>query len=268
MLSKTDLSRQNPWVMMNMRSSTADGKVSPRCLHHYPWAKYWMGPLTIYFGHDAARGLQIYDSAMGLDTGCVYGEELTAVLLPSKRIVSVKAKRAYVDSRKSQSHRYFASSRQTSSGSEDRTESFNETEEADSAPTKERNIVSGGQRAIINNKQVSNILSSDNNSELNSEAKVEFSSPPSSVETKAVVSCDASESSQRSSFSPAAQQQKMSNIKSRVTIIGSDYVDISRTTAIKESSVDDSSTSNRNDESTVARRVEDIEGTGECYDLI
>jgi predicted MPP superfamily phosphohydrolase len=69
MLSRTELNKQNPWVMMNMRSATTDGKVSPRCLHHYPWAQHWSGPLTIYFGHDAARGLQIYENAVGLDTG-------------------------------------------------------------------------------------------------------------------------------------------------------------------------------------------------------
>lgn len=111
MIHSVDVARQNPWVMMNVRSATEDGKVSPRCLHHFPWAKYWEGPLTIYFGHDAARGLQIYDHAMGLDTGCVYGERLSAIMLPSKQIVSVPARKAYIDSKKSQSHKSLASSR-------------------------------------------------------------------------------------------------------------------------------------------------------------
>ena len=33
------------------------------------WAKFWRGPLTAYFGHDTARGLQQHPYAYGLDTG-------------------------------------------------------------------------------------------------------------------------------------------------------------------------------------------------------
>lgn len=49
----------------------------------------------IVHGHWARRGLQIRDNVIGLDTGCVYGKELSAVILPERKIVSVKAKKAY-----------------------------------------------------------------------------------------------------------------------------------------------------------------------------
>jgi hypothetical protein len=59
-----------------------------------PWGTAWDGPFVI-FGHDAKRKLQMYDNAIGLDTGAVYGGLLTGLILSSnteRKLVSVKSK--------------------------------------------------------------------------------------------------------------------------------------------------------------------------------
>ena len=89
------LAKQNPRLMMNMRSILPDGTVTSKFFNNWPWARLWDGPQTVLFGHDADRGLQQYEHAIGLDTGCVYGGRLTACILPEKRLVSVNAKREY-----------------------------------------------------------------------------------------------------------------------------------------------------------------------------
>lgn len=89
------LEAHEPHVLYTMRSIRPDGTSSNRVDDGVPWASRWDGPEEIVFGHDAIRGLQKWPHATGLDTGCVYGNSLSAYVLPDRRIVSVPAKAVY-----------------------------------------------------------------------------------------------------------------------------------------------------------------------------
>lgn len=88
------LDEQERDVVLNLRSIDAQGKPSKK-VDGTPWAALWRGPEHVVFGHDAVRGLQQHPLATGLDTGCVYGNALTALVLPEGDLVSVPAARAY-----------------------------------------------------------------------------------------------------------------------------------------------------------------------------
>ena len=60
-----------------------------------PWYHTYYGDKTVLFGHWPAPEPRRGKNAIGLDTGCVYGYNLTAYIIETGEFVSVKAERAY-----------------------------------------------------------------------------------------------------------------------------------------------------------------------------
>ncbi len=98
---------QQPWTLLHIRSLTSLGSPSDR-FSPVSWAEAYEGPPHVVFGHNAQAGLQTFRAATGLDTACVYGGELSALVLAAGQappemhlrrdaIVSVPARERYVD---------------------------------------------------------------------------------------------------------------------------------------------------------------------------
>lgn len=60
-----------------------------------PWYERYEDERLVVFGHWARPEPVVRRNAVGLDTGCVYGGALTALILPERRLVSVPARRVY-----------------------------------------------------------------------------------------------------------------------------------------------------------------------------
>ncbi len=60
-----------------------------------PWYEHYRDRTLVAFGHWARRRPVVRPNAVGLDTGCVYGNSLTAMILPERVLVSVPSRRAY-----------------------------------------------------------------------------------------------------------------------------------------------------------------------------
>jgi len=96
------LNCQRPLDMVTMRGlfKESDGSYSGTSIKAAdPWAPSWPGPEHVYYGHAAIRGLEQHKFATGLDTGCVYGRQLTGAIISSPGqqpvLCSVPAQQVY-----------------------------------------------------------------------------------------------------------------------------------------------------------------------------
>jgi hypothetical protein len=100
--------KQQAWTLLHIRSLTNLGTASERYAMR-SWAHSYQDGPHIVFGHNAQAGLVLYPHATGLDSACVYGGRLSALVLEAgqkpaedelerrEAIVSVPARARYVD---------------------------------------------------------------------------------------------------------------------------------------------------------------------------
>lgn len=95
---------QDPTAVMNMRTIDLHNHVPSSRAKGTPWAKLWnryqtvlpaKERATVIYGHDSRRGLRVAKWSMGIDSSCVKGGKLTALVVESGRevrTVSVRCK--------------------------------------------------------------------------------------------------------------------------------------------------------------------------------
>lgn len=94
------LRRQNSFDLMHVRNIDR-GFCTEKISSGEPWVNLLSiaRSATYVFGHDAMRGFQIGRNYYGLDTACLYGKELTALVINldqgGTELVSVPARAAY-----------------------------------------------------------------------------------------------------------------------------------------------------------------------------
>jgi len=90
--------KQPPEVVTRIQVIDPEGKPAKRS--EAPgdapsWADFWTGPPFVVYGHTPRQDVFRRRWSLGLDTGCVYGGKLSALVLPGHRLVQVKARKAY-----------------------------------------------------------------------------------------------------------------------------------------------------------------------------
>jgi len=80
------LDRQSRETLLTIRT-LQDGKT--------PWYEEYSGKKLVLFGHWPRPAPVRRTNAVGLDTGCVYGGSLAAMILPERRLVCVPARKSY-----------------------------------------------------------------------------------------------------------------------------------------------------------------------------
>ena len=60
------------------------------------WHDLYKEKKLVVYGHWALQGLCVKENSIGLDSGCVYGHQLSALILPERKIVQVQAHAVYV----------------------------------------------------------------------------------------------------------------------------------------------------------------------------
>jgi hypothetical protein len=100
------IERCAPEALLKMRALDGRRRWTDDKAQRPLWGEAYTGPPHVVFGHNAFAEPQLHRWATGIDTGCVYGRALTAIVLEARepmprgrvarhKLVSVPARRKY-----------------------------------------------------------------------------------------------------------------------------------------------------------------------------
>ena len=101
-LPRVPIEEQNPRHLLFLRALDDHGGPIERRDEGTLWGERYTGPPHVVFGHNARAEPQRHRWATGIDTACVFGGRLTALVIEANerasagKLVSVAARRAYV----------------------------------------------------------------------------------------------------------------------------------------------------------------------------
>ena len=87
-------SQSEPYLLANLRTWDGKGEDLDNP-HNPPWYELYNDNKLVVFGHWARQGLLVRDNVIGLDSGCVYGNRLSGLELPSRIIHQVESHETY-----------------------------------------------------------------------------------------------------------------------------------------------------------------------------
>ena len=97
-LPKKDWREQPAEVVTRIQVIDRQGRPRKRAESDGPlWADKWEGPSYVVYGHTPRMEIYETPNSMCIDTACVMGGKLTALVLPEKRLVQVRAKQIYCE---------------------------------------------------------------------------------------------------------------------------------------------------------------------------
>ena len=106
-----NLMNNDPWSVMNMRDITSDhepskakaSKKNPSSSNIH-WTEAYQAHSeahklnkTVYYGHDASRGITLGSKTIGVDSGCVYGRKLSAIEIKTQKLYQVDCSNVETD---------------------------------------------------------------------------------------------------------------------------------------------------------------------------
>jgi hypothetical protein len=104
-----NMTKQLPWVLVNVRNILKDGTPSRKKKKGEGWAQVFNDfhskrvkqgepDFLMVYGHDAGRSLNVKPWSIGLDSGCVYGRKLSAYVVETGSVYSINCPDLGLDS--------------------------------------------------------------------------------------------------------------------------------------------------------------------------